>query len=254
MQVHMNLDQAYVPRVSKARSTWEAHSTPTTLLSRDLSQDRLMAFLIYFSARGVQITRPVSDWLIRSGERTKAQGFTDIGDTLLKHARHEAGHHEMMIHDANHLTTLWNRRHAISLDAGRLIGEPPTRAMREYIELHEKLVDSDYPYAQAAVGLEIERMSATFGIQFVQQCRKLLPKEAIGGLTFITDHSELDVGHTKLLERLVDRILAATPTAAEPLAVAGSTSLLLYLQFLTDCMTSADALLQECVVREGASA
>lgn len=229
----------YEPRIARARALLTDHPAVRTLLDPALSPAQLERFLIQFSAWGVQMTEPVDRWLMRSGKRCKELGLDEIGRTLEMHAKHERGHHLMMMEDTRALVDHWNRGHSRHLDAARLLDQPATANMRNYIKLHDDIVDSDRPFGQAAIGLEIEGMSATFGPKLIAQCKAILPVDALKGLSFIEEHAMLDVGHVGLLERLCERILTDHPEHAEYLAEMGSRSLEYYLGFFQDCLDVA---------------
>ncbi|AEI64961.1 hypothetical protein [Corallococcus macrosporus] len=62
------------------------------------------------------MTEPVDGWIRGAGERCIALGKTKLGQALITHARHEAGHHLMTLEDARTLARRWNTRHARGLD------------------------------------------------------------------------------------------------------------------------------------------
>ncbi|MFY0539080.1 hypothetical protein [Nannocystis pusilla] len=49
------------------------------------------------------MTAPVEGWIRRAGERCLAAGLNEIGNALVAHARHEAGHDAMMVDDTRSL-------------------------------------------------------------------------------------------------------------------------------------------------------
>src|SRR5690606_33004679 len=108
----------------------------------------LERFLIQYAAHAVRMTRPVEGWIRRAGERCLAQGLEEVGRKLVAHAKHEAGHDEMLVRDAHYLVALWNSRRSPQLDAEALMAEPEYAATREYVALHEDTIAGDLPAGQ----------------------------------------------------------------------------------------------------------
>jgi pyrroloquinoline quinone (PQQ) biosynthesis protein C len=62
-------------------------------------------------------------------------------------------------------------------------------------------------------------------------------------LTFLTEHAEVDVGHTALNERMMKQVLRTRPEDGRRLAAFGARGLDCYLRLLGDCLrASQDAL------------
>jgi hypothetical protein len=197
-------------------------------------------FLGVYCSRGVFMTEPVEGWIRRSGERCAAiPGLEAVARSLVEHAHHEAGHHLLMLADTRYLVGRWNERHSPKLDAAVLLGAPPTPAMRAYAKLHEDIIASTTPFRQTGVELEIEAMAPVLGPRIIEQCRRKLGDDILGGLSFLVEHVTIDVGHTHFNLRLLDRLLAVRPDAGEVVARAGVTGLDTYLDFLGECYDTA---------------
>jgi hypothetical protein len=232
------LGKEYERQVAPARDLLVNDASIKALLDDRLDPALLERFLIQFSALGVQITQPVDGWIRRAGERTTALGFEDLGQSLVKHSKHEAGHHLMLIDDTRLLVARWNERRK-PLSAEELLAQPPTPAMQDYVRLHEDTIASEMPYAQVAIELEIERMSTTFGPKLMGQCHRILEPSVLAGLSFIREHVEIDVGHTALNEKMMERLLAMRPDAAERLGAIGREALRIYVAFFGECLSIA---------------
>jgi hypothetical protein len=233
------LTTTYEPQLAGARQLLESDPTITTLLDPAIDPAVLERFLIQFSALGVQITEPVDGWIRRAGERCVALGLADLGQSLITHSKHEAGHHLMLIDDTRLLAARWNERRLPALDADALIAQAATPAMGDYMRLHEETIAGELPYGQVAIELEIERMSTTFGPRLMQQCRRVLAPELLAGLSFIKEHVAVDVGHTALNEKLMGRLLLLRPDAAARLSAIGSEALRIYVRFFGECLAVA---------------
>ena len=231
--------QIYEESVQPARARFARGEWATRVIGGELSSDELELFLLYFCALGVQMTAPVEGWIRRAGERCLAAGLNDLGAALVAHARHEAGHDAMMVNDTRSLAA--RRR-----QAGRpvplletLLAHPPTPGIQRYVQLHEAVIAGPAPYAQVAIEFEIERLSVTYGPSFIARCVADLGADMKQCLSFVHDHVELDVGHTKFNARKLDQFLQQRPEALDDLVAAGSEALAAYGQFLDDALTLA---------------
>ena len=241
--MHSLVKIAYEPRVELARSRFAHGAALTEVLAPSVAPERLELFFIHFCALGVQMTEPVDGWIRRAGEKCDALGLHDLGRSLVAHAKHEAGHHLMMIADTRKLVASWNTRRAFALDADSLLSLAATAGVTRYASLHEEVIAGGAPYGQLAIELEIERLSVTAGPLVLGQCARVLGREALAGLSFLEEHVAVDAGHTKFNELQMERLLAERPEFAEELADAGSRALDAYGAFFADCMAHADAAL-----------
>ncbi len=240
---NLHLQQHYQPHIGTARERITTDPQMSALLDPSTDPLRVLAFLIEFSALGVQMTEPVEDWIKRAGRRCEVLGLTKLGRALIEHAKHEAGHHQMMIDDLGHLAKRWAATGRPPLDTAQLLAQAPTDAMQRYVAIHEDTIASDHPYCQIAIELEIERMSTVLGPALLDGCRQALGADVLAEMSFISDHTALDVGHTAMNEAELDRLLAERPQAGERLAKTGGDALHIYLDFLGECVGLGDQLL-----------
>jgi Acetyltransferase (GNAT) domain len=229
----------YNKLLAPARQRFEANAGLNVIGSTGDPRS-LELFLLYFCAIGAQMTEPVEGWIHRAGDRCAALGFSELAEGLRKHARAESGHHLMMVADLWSLTNHWNARHTPAVRAEDLVRQEPSPGALRYRQVHEDNIAGDTPYAQIAIEYEIERLPLLYGDVFIARCLETFGVEILPGLSFITAHIDLDVGHTKFnaqeLARLIDRV----PETLEALVAAGSAALDAYGQFLTDCVELAD--------------
>jgi hypothetical protein len=107
------------------------------------------------------------------------------------------------------------------------------------VQLHEDTILSDMPERQVAIELEIEQLSLSVGAPFVANCRQVLGDDILKGMSFVTDHVELDEGHTVLNRRMLEKLLSLRPERAEALARTGAEALRIYRDFLVSCLDAA---------------
>jgi hypothetical protein len=193
-------------------------------------------FLVYFCALGVGMTEPVEDWIRRAGERCEELGLSELGKFLKAHAKHEAGHHLMMIEDTEALVSHWNARRTPHLDAKKILGLPLPAGVMMYRQLHEDTIAGMAPFAQIAIEYEIERLSVDFGPRLIQKCVGVLGPSILQGLSFIKEHVAIDVAHTRFNEEQLGKLLAARPEFLTALVEAGEKALVAYKAFVGDVL------------------
>jgi hypothetical protein len=206
----------------------------------DASSQLTELFLMCFCAQGARITEPVPGWIRRAGERCIQVGLPELGDALMRHAKHEAGHHLMMIDDARSVAARWNQRERYQIDVEELLSLPLQPGAQAYIDLHEQVIASDKPFGQIAVEYEIEMMSTRVGPRFISACVQQLGPEILKCLTFVSEHTEVDVGHTQLNAYQLDKLLTKHPQHLDALVEAGQAALISYGEVFTDSMRLAE--------------
>lgn len=240
----MNLLSQYEQKLQPARSRFGALPAVQMLLSNGTDPQLMEAFLLHFCALGVGMTERVESWIRRAGERCVEVGLTDLGRALVAHARAEAGHDQLMVDDTRALVARWNARRTPRLDADELLALSPTSSVQGYRQLHEDVISGPAPYAQIAIEFEIEMLSTTVGPDLLDNCVRLLGEDILRDLTFITEHVELDVGHTAFNRRQLGGLLDEHPDFLPALVDTGSRALDAYGGFLSDCVDLGQGILR----------
>lgn len=229
----------YERLLAPARERFAARSGLKLLESPTVDAVLMESFLLHFCAIGTRMTEPVESWLHRSAERCEIFGLPELARALDQHARAEAGHHLMMITDVRSLATRWNACRQPPVDADEFLGQPPSLGATRYSQLHEDNITSDTPYSQIAIQYEIEMLPLRYGEQLIARCIELLGADILSCLSFVTEHIDLDVGHTKFNARELGKLIERDPTRLPALVVAGTAALDAYAQFLADCVQLA---------------
>ena len=230
--------ERYNQLLGPARERFEA--SPGLNAIRSNNNPRFLeAFLLYFCAIGAQMTEPVESWIRRAASRCAALGLSDLEEALTRHARAEAGHHMMMIADLRSLAAHWNLRHAPPVDADELLRVTPSPGASRYCLVHEENIAGDTPYAQIAIEYEIEQLPLRYGGLFVARCLEIFGPEILPSLSFVTEHIDLDIGHTHFNAQQLSKLIDLVPESLPSLVTAGSAALAAYAQFLTDCVELA---------------
>ena len=235
----------YERRMEPARNRFAASPTLAAVTAADIDSLLLELFLLNFAATGVRMTEPVEGWIRRASQRCEELGDAELGRALRGHAAAEAGHHLMMIRDTRALVDRLNARHTPPLDADQLLAAPVARGAQRYIEVHEKVIEGPAPFAQVALEYEIEMLPVQYGPTMVTSWVNRLGREILGSLSFITEHIELDVGHTKFNSRQLEGLLERNPEALPALVSAGTDVLDAYGQFISDCLDLANRMRRE---------
>jgi hypothetical protein len=199
----------------------------------------LHLFLIHYAAFGVWMTRPVEGWINRAGLRCRDSGFIELGDSLIAHAQHEAGHHRLMIADLWALTKRWNADHRTAIDPVSLGRGKIPASIGQYRDLHEEIIVGDTAYSQIALEYEIEALSVRHGADLVAAADRTFSDSRREGLSFLREHVLLDAAHTQFNRRQIARLLAEHPTCLDALVETGRRALDVYGRFIDDCLRAA---------------
>ncbi|WP_426751984.1 hypothetical protein [Myxococcus sp. Y35] len=238
------VEELYTHHVTAVRERIKTDPKLKALLDEKADPALFEAFLITWNSLGVYMTEPVDGWIRRAGEATVKVGLDDVGQKLIAHAKHEAGHHLMMVEDTKHLVARWNERRNPKLNAEELMAQPPTQAMKEYRDIHENTIVGEMPAAQVAIEYEIESLSTIIGPPLLEQAKRVCGEEILEGMSFLKEHTEIDVGHTALNEVMLGKLLSQVPDKAPIIAKTGADALDIYLRFLGDCVDRAGKLVQ----------
>lgn len=225
----------YEARVQPARDRFPHHRGVAALLFDDIDRETFHRLMLHFCALGAQMTGPVEGWILRAGERCETLGLADLGRALRGHSRAEAGHDQMMVRDTEALVDRWNQQYRPRFEARQLLSQAVTPGVRAYCDVHERTIEGPAPFAQIAVEYEIEQLPLRYGRELIGRCTELLGADVVPCLSFLTEHVELDIGHTKFNHLQLTRFLEAHPEHVEQLADAGARALEAYAAFLDDC-------------------
>ena len=200
----------------------------------------LELFLLNFCALGSQMTEPVEGWIRRAAERCAAIGLADVAFALNGHAQAEAGHHLMLRADVRSLAARWNARREPVVDTDKLLNQTLSPGVLRYRKLHEENIAGETPYAQIAIEYEVEMLPLRFGEPFLSRCVEILGAQILPCLSFLTEHIDLDVGHTNFNARLITKVIGLSASSIAALVSAGTAALDAYAEFLGDCAPIAD--------------
>jgi hypothetical protein len=242
------LEKLYEPHTLAARGLLDSDPSLRRLLDPALKPEVLERFLIEWMARAAYMTEPVDGWIRRTGERCTEQGMEKLGESLITHAKSETGHHVMTIDDTHALVKLWNARHSVRLDVEALLHQPPTESMKEYRRIHDETIEGPHPVGQVSIEREIGYLAVYYVPRLLTRVEALLGKELHAALTFLIEHTAVDVGHTLLNEKMLKDAISRTPENARFYAEAGARALNAYVRFMGDCLRIAESQLSRSAV------
>ncbi|QSQ15366.1 hypothetical protein [Myxococcus landrumensis] len=238
------VEQHYVPHVAAVRERLKTSPALKALLDPQVDPALVEGFLIQLNSLGVYMTQPVDGWIRRAGEASVKMGLKDVGEKLITHAKHEEGHHLMMIEDTKNLVARWNEHRTPKLDADALLNQVPTQAMVEYRQIHEDTIVGPMPAAQVAIEYEIENLSVVFAPGLMEQAKRVCGEDIMEAMSFVKEHAELDVGHTALNEVMLGKLLTQVPEKTEVIGKTGAQALDIYLRFMGDCVERAQKMMK----------
>ena len=202
-----------------------------------------LSHLIMWTGLGVKNTDQVATWIRKSAEQCKKLGFQKVGDTLARHADHEADHHLMLIEDVKFLTDHFNNQYDTQIDPDEIINKPPISATEEYISIHEEAFSGESPYTQIAIEFEMEQLSVSVGPRLMENVKWVLGEEIVKkGMTFIDHHAELDIGHTVFNAKLMTMCFENHRDTLNPMIETGKRTLQIYERFISQCSDNAKLL------------
>ncbi|PTL80462.1 hypothetical protein [Vitiosangium sp. GDMCC 1.1324] len=237
------LKKLYEPHTLLARSRLDSDSSMRRLVDPSIRPAVLERFLIEWMSRAAYMTEPVDGWIRRTGQRCIELGMEKLGQSLITHAKSETGHHLMTIDDARSLVGHWNTRYASKLNLEELLAQTPTESMKEYRQLHDETIEGPYPVGQIAIEREIGFLAVHYVPRVMQQVKNVLGKEVADKLTFLAEHTAVDVGHTLLNEKMLEEAISRSPEQARIYAETGARAMNTYIRFMGDCLHIAEDLL-----------
>ena len=189
--------------------------------------------MLHLYSKGIRMTEPVPYWIKRAGIRSSEEGYPKVGKALAMHAEHEQDHHILYRNDFAKLQELWATRSSETLTFNPAF-DTGNKAVRDYIMLHEDLINGPYPYCQVAVELEIEGVSETIGKQIVSHMTDVFGLECFEAMSFITEHAEIDVGHTRFNRGLLSELLKQENVNIEALTATGEKALSIFGAYIVE--------------------
>jgi hypothetical protein len=234
------LKKLYEPHTLLARSRLESDAALRRLLEPSIKPAVLERFLIEWMSRAAYMTEPVDGWIRRTGQRCVDQGLDKLGQSLITHAKSETGHHLMTMDDARALVDYWNARHEPRLKLEELLAQTPFESMKEYRQLHDETIEGPHPVGQVAIEREVGYLAVEYVPRVMEQVERVLGKDVADKLTFLAEHTAVDVGHTMLNEKMLAEAIQRSPEHAHIYAETGARALTTYVRFMGDCLHVAE--------------
>lgn len=233
-QVYQN---EYQEKCEAARSEFASRKVVKELFEEGLEPRLLKLFMIYWSALSAGISEPIPQYFKRASERCEEKGLVDMARFFYKHAGEEDGHDNWATEDVKKLVEAWNQEvPSFQLDSKELLAKRMSPAVKRYHALHERVIESNSPWDELAIAVEIELISTTYGPILLEDWIESMGQDSLPSISFLHEHVTADVGHTETNFEVVHNLLAQHPEFVSSLVVTARDALISYADFLEDAM------------------
>ncbi len=230
----------YQQRAELARQEFASRPIVKEIFVEKVEPKLFKLFMIHWSALSAGISQPIPEYFNYAAERCKNEGFGEMAEVFSEHGQEEDGHENWATTDVQKLVEIWNQEEPnYPLDAQKLLAQRMSPAVKRYHKLHEDVIKGDYPWAELAIGLEIELIATTYGPILLERCVEIMGKESIANISFLDKHVTADVGHTETNFEVVDKFICDHPESKDILVKTAGDALNSYADFLEDAMTYA---------------
>jgi pyrroloquinoline quinone (PQQ) biosynthesis protein C len=146
---------------------------------------------------------------------------------FFRHATSEIGHDELARNDLM----------ALGVDVSTLALERPLPATTALLALPFFLIQFRNPVAYLGYLFHLEFMPTSDGARYMTGLRQMgVPDSA---MSFVRDHSQIDVAHNKLMEQYLERLICSEDDLADVIYAAKTTAYL-YGQMVSEAFRCAD--------------
>lgn len=230
----------YQKKCQLARQEFAQRPVVKEIFTEEVEPKLLELFMIHWSALSAGLTEPIPVYLERAGERCKNMGLQEMAKFFYEHEEEEDGHDNWAIEDVEKLVENWNKENStFPLDAQKLLANKISPAVKRYHELHEEVIEGDFPWAELAIDVEIELFSTTYGPILVNKWVECMGKDSLSNISFLYKHVVADVEHTDTNFEVVDKFISENPQSINTLVETATKALNSYADFLEDAMTYA---------------
>lgn len=235
---------SYQAKCTVHRQRFDQRPAIREIFYRPLNKRLTSAFMLHWSALSAGFAAPIGSYLQRAGERCREQGYADIARFFLAHAAEEDGHDEWGRKDAHRLAARWNRENpGLALDAERLLGDNTPEVVQRYYRLHEGVIDQGWPWAELAIDVEIELLTAKYGPRLLWRALRSMGLKSLADIQFLRDHVRFDFGHTRENFRTLHQFIHRHPECTQTLTEVASEALEIYADLMQEALDRAHATL-----------
>lgn len=236
-QIYQN---EYQRRCKTARKEFASRTVVKEVFTEGIEPKLLKLFMIYWSALSAGISEPIPAYFNRAAERCKKEGFEEMVEIFSEHGKEEEGHDAWATSDVQKLVEIWNKEEPnFQLDAKELLDNRMSPAVKRYHKLHEHVIEGDSPWAELAIGLEIELIATTYGPILLKNWVNCMGQDSLPSISFLHEHVRADVGHTETNFEVVHKLLAQHPEYTDTLVKTAGDALNSYADFLNDALNYA---------------
>jgi hypothetical protein len=236
-QIYQN---EYQRRCETARKDFASRKVVKEVFTEGVEPKLLKLFMIHWSALSAGISEPIPTYFNRAAERCEKEGFKKMAEVFSEHGKEEHGHDDWATNDVQKLVEIWNQEEPnFQLDSKELLDNRMSPAVKRYHKLHERVIEGDSPWAELAIGLEIELIATTYGPLLLKRCVEIMGQDSLPNISFLDEHVRADVGHTETNFEVVHNFLVQHPEYTDILVETAGDALNSYADFLDDAMSYA---------------
>jgi hypothetical protein len=234
-KIHQN---QYQKRCELLRQEFASRPVVKEIWEEEVDPTLLKLFMIHWCALSAGLTEPIPVYLKRAGDGCQNLGLREMADFFYEHEGEEDGHENWAIEDVENLVAVWNQGESrFPLDAKELLANKMSPAVKRYHQLHEQVIEGDSPWAELAIGVEIELISTTYGPTLIKKWVASMGQDSLPNISFLHKHVVADVEHTETNFEIIDKLVSEHPEYTDILVETAANALNSYADFLEDAMT-----------------
>lgn len=238
--------KVYDEQLEESRKAFLESEVIKTMLDPAIDAKFAELFVLQWTALNARFVSKTADYLLTAGNNSCQMGLKGVGEYLIKHSAEETGHEDWAVSDTIKLIKNWNRRYRDHrLSSFELINQQTSSAVERYHQLHKDIIfEKGAPFAELAIGLEIERITRVFGPLMLKQCFRKMGVRVLWEMSFLVEHIRFDFGHVVHDEEILGQFMLDHPQHREAVIQTGREALSVYEEFLVDCFGFAETVSQ----------
>lgn len=208
-------------------------------LIKKANAENLGFFLVYYASLGAVIHESMEKILKKASKRCQKMDYTDLANALDAQARLESDQCNEMKSDTKAWVDWWNQKQGLNLLAKDYLRHPTMPSMQAYLDLHEDIIKHQSPFAELAVGYEIQRTQMVHSFSLIKLAIFKLGMAALRKLRFVQRAAKFNMNRP-LNKQMLMTFLATQPAALSVMTEKSAAALSAYGDFIEDCFKLAE--------------
>lgn len=209
--------------------------------------------LLYFSSIGAKMVEKAEEWLTSWGDEFTRQGFREIGEDYIHHAKEEVGHDQWHKNDVKALAKMFEEKFGHKIDVQEILKKGNTPCVAHYTELSENTVSKEKVYLSLAELFETEIMALDLAPDFIAYCVAEAGFEVLKGLGFLKGHVAADVDHIEDNVIQMSAFLKERPETVDDLVSTGKETIEIYTAYFNELFDLAQGHYKSLYDEQGAA-